>query len=53
MWLVLFKSAKERLLGVDPLEQSVSPRVRYGMTCLPIRNTIASVSCLVEWGMTW
>jgi hypothetical protein len=30
----------------------VPPRVRYGMTCLLIRNTITSVSCSVEWGRT-
>jgi hypothetical protein len=29
----------------------VSPRVRYGTTCLLIRNTIGSVSCSVEWGL--
>jgi hypothetical protein len=28
-----------------PLEQLVPPRVRYGMTCLLIRNVIGSVSC--------
>jgi hypothetical protein len=37
MWLVMLKSAKEWILGVDPLEQHVLPRVRYGMTCLLIR----------------
>jgi hypothetical protein len=29
----------------------VSPRARYGTTCLLIRNAISSVSCLVEWEM--
>jgi hypothetical protein len=53
MWLVMLKSAKDRFLGVDPpLEQLVTRRVRYGMTCLLIRNTIGSVSWLIEWGMS-
>jgi hypothetical protein len=49
MWLL--ESAKDRVLGVDTLEQQVPPCVRYGMTCLLIRNTIGSVSYLDEWGM--
>jgi hypothetical protein len=39
----MFKSVK----GVDPPEQPVSSRVRYGMTCLLIRDALKSVSCLV------
>jgi hypothetical protein len=35
LWLVLL----DRFLGVDPREQSMLPRVRYGMTCLLISNT--------------
>jgi hypothetical protein len=31
MWFVMFKSAKERVLGVDTPGQQVLPRVRYGM----------------------
>jgi hypothetical protein len=27
------------------------PRVRYGTTCLQIRNAIGCVSCSVEWGL--
>jgi hypothetical protein len=50
MWLVMLKSAKDRILGVDTLGQHVSPRVRYGMTCLLIRYAIGCVSCSVEWG---
>jgi hypothetical protein len=50
MWLVELESAKERILGVDTLGQHVPPRVRYGTTCLLIRNAIGGVSCLVEWG---
>jgi hypothetical protein len=51
MWLILLKSAKDRFLGVDTLEQPVPSRLRYGTTCLLIRNTIGSMSCSVEWGI--
>jgi hypothetical protein len=44
------KSAKDRILGVDPPGQQVSPRVRYGTACLLIRYAIGCVSCSVEWG---
>jgi hypothetical protein len=50
-WHVELESAKDRILGVDTSGQHVPPRVWYGMTCLIIRNTIGSMSCLVEWGM--
>jgi hypothetical protein len=50
MWLVMLKSAKDRVLGVDSPGQHVPPRVRYGMTCLLIRYAIGCVSCSVEWG---
>jgi hypothetical protein len=50
MWLVMLESAKDRILGVDPLGQHVPPRVRYGTACLLIRHTIGRVSCSVEWG---
>jgi hypothetical protein len=30
----------------------VPPRVRYGTTCLLIRNVIGCVSCSLEWGLT-
>jgi hypothetical protein len=33
MWLVMLESAKDRILGVDPLGQHVPPLVRYGMAC--------------------
>jgi hypothetical protein len=49
-WLVMLKSAKDRILGVDPLGQQVPPRVWYGTACLLIRYAIGSMSCLVEWG---
>jgi hypothetical protein len=50
IWFVILESAKDRILGVDTLGQHVSPRVRYGMTCLLIKNTIGCVSYSVEWG---
>jgi hypothetical protein len=36
-WFLL-ESAKNRFLGVDPLGQHVSPRVRYETSCLLIRE---------------
>jgi hypothetical protein len=57
MWLVLLESAKDWVLGVDPLGQQVPPRVWYGTTCLLIRGAIGSESCSVMWGLvqdvTW
>jgi hypothetical protein len=50
MWLGLLKSAKDRFLGVDTLEQPVPPRVQYGMSCLLYRGAIGSESCSVAWG---
>jgi hypothetical protein len=50
IWFVMLESAKDQILGVDTLEQHVSPHVRYGMTCLLIKNTIRCVSYSVEWG---
>jgi hypothetical protein len=54
LWLVFLESAKELFLGVDPSPtpspgQHVSPVIRYGKTCLLIRNTSGCVSDLVEW----
>jgi hypothetical protein len=46
-WQVVLESAKDWILGVDTPGQHVPPRVWYGTTCLLIRNTIGSVSCLV------
>jgi hypothetical protein len=43
------KSAKDRVLVVDTLGQQVSPRVRYAMTCLLIRDVVESVPCSDEW----
>jgi hypothetical protein len=50
LWFVMLESAKDRILGVDTAGHHVPPRVRYGMACLLIRNTIGGVSCSVEWG---
>jgi hypothetical protein len=50
MWFVMLESAKDRILGVDTSGQHVSPRVRYGMTCLLTRYAISCVSCSIEWG---
>jgi hypothetical protein len=33
MWIVMFESAKDRILGVDTPGQHVPPRVWYGMAC--------------------
>jgi hypothetical protein len=43
MWIVMLKSAKDRILGVDTLEQQVPPRARYGTSCLLIRDAVGSV----------
>jgi hypothetical protein len=51
-WHVVLESAKDQILGVDTPGQYVPPCVQYEMAWLLIRNTIASVSCSVEWGMT-
>jgi hypothetical protein len=52
MWLVLLKSTKDRFLGINILGQQVPPRVRYGMTCLQIRDVIGSESCSNAWVKT-
>jgi hypothetical protein len=49
MWLIMLRSAKDRILGVDPSGQHVSPHVWYGTTYLLIRYAIGCVSCSVEW----
>jgi hypothetical protein len=47
-WYVMLESAKDRVIGVDTLGQQVLPRVRYGMTCLLIRDVVGSVPCSDE-----
>jgi hypothetical protein len=49
VWLVMLESAKNQVLGVDTPGQQVSPRVRYGTTCLLIRDVVVSVPCSDEW----
>jgi hypothetical protein len=49
---LVLESTKDRILEVGTPGQHVPPCVQYGMACLLIRNTIGSVSCSVEWGMT-
>jgi hypothetical protein len=49
VWFVLFKSAKDRVIGVDTPGQQVLPLVRYGTTCLLIREAVGSVPCSDEW----
>jgi hypothetical protein len=45
----MVKSAKDRVIGVDTPGQQGMPRVRYGMTCPLIRDTVGSVSFSDEW----
>jgi hypothetical protein len=49
MWFVMLQSAKDYVVGVDTPGQEVLPRVRYGTTCLLIRDTMGSVPCSDEW----
>jgi hypothetical protein len=49
MWMVMLKSAKDRVLGVDILGQQVPPRVWYRMTCLLIRDAVGGLPCSDEW----
>jgi hypothetical protein len=52
LWLVVLETVKDRVLGVDTPGQQVTPCVRYGTTCLLIRNAIGCESCSVVWGKT-
>jgi hypothetical protein len=45
----MLESAKDRVLRVDTPGQQVPPRVRYGTTCLLIRDVVGSVPCSDEW----
>jgi hypothetical protein len=49
MWFVMLESAKDRVIGVDTPGQQLPPRVRYGTTCLLIRDAVDSVPCSDEW----
>jgi hypothetical protein len=48
-WYVILESAKDRVIGVDTPRQQVLPCVRYGTTCLLIRDVVGSVPCSNEW----
>jgi hypothetical protein len=50
MWFVMLESAKDQVLGVATPRQQVPPRVRYGMTCLLIRDVVGCESCSAVWG---
>jgi hypothetical protein len=52
VWVVMLKSTKDRVLGVDTLGQHVPPRVRYGMACLLIRDAVGCESNSEVWGKT-
>jgi hypothetical protein len=49
MWFVMLESAKDRVIGVDTPGQQVLSHVRYGTTCLLIRDIVGSVPCSDEW----
>jgi hypothetical protein len=49
MWFVMLESAKDRVIGVDTPGQQVPPHVRYGTTCLLIRDDVGGVPCSDEW----
>jgi hypothetical protein len=49
LWVVMLESAKDRVLGVDTPGQQVSPHVRYGTSCLPIRDVVGCESCSEVW----
>jgi hypothetical protein len=49
MWFIMLESAKDRVIGVDTLGQQVPPCVRYGTTCLLIRDVVGSVPYSDEW----
>jgi hypothetical protein len=49
MWFVMLESAKDQVIGVDTPGQHVSLYVRYGTTCLLIRDVVGSMPCSDEW----
>jgi hypothetical protein len=50
LWIVMLKSAKYRILGVDTLGQYVPPRVWYGTACILIRDVVGCEPYSVVWG---
>jgi hypothetical protein len=49
MWIIMLKSAKDRVLGVDTPGQQVPSCVWSGTACLLIRDDVGSVPCSDEW----
>jgi hypothetical protein len=49
LWLVMLESAKDQVLEVDTTRQQVPQRVRYGTSCLIIRDAVGSAPCSYEW----
>jgi hypothetical protein len=49
MWFVMLEYAEHRVIGVDTPGQQVPPHVRYGTTCLLIKDVVGSVPCSDEW----
>jgi hypothetical protein len=49
MCIVMLKSAKDQVLGVDTPRQQVPQCVRFGMACLLIRDIVGSVPCSDKW----
>jgi hypothetical protein len=45
----MLESAKDQILVVDTPGQQVLPRVRYGMTCLLIRDAVECMPSSDEW----
>jgi hypothetical protein len=45
----MLESAKARVLGVDTPGQQLLPCVRYGTTCLIIRDAVGSEPCSDKW----
>jgi hypothetical protein len=52
MWVIMLKSAKDQVLGVDTPGKQVLPRVRFGTACLLIRNVVGCDSCSAVLGKT-
>jgi hypothetical protein len=45
----MIKSARDRVLGVDTPGQQVPSRIRYGTTCIIIRDAVESLAYSNEW----
>jgi hypothetical protein len=50
MWFVMLASANDRVIGVDTPGQQVLLSVRYGTTCLLIRDAVGSVVIYLSYG---